>query len=158
MKQQRQYVLRKLINKGTWKIDAKRGIVKGKQGSYGHEDMYGYRRISATYNKKVYLFGVHEIILVSEGYDLTDKEVSFNDGDKTNMRQSNLTVDKKGTAAKRSLLESEGAWRNRLSHEQVQLIKNDLRLGLSVNDVAKKYAIKYKTISRIARGETFRNV
>lgn len=158
MKQQRQYVLKKLIDKETWNIDAEAGVVMGKKGSFGHEDMYGYRRISATYDKKVYLFGVHEIILVSGGYDLTEKEVSFIDGDKTNIRLSNLTVEKKGTAAKHSLLESEGAWRNRLTQEQVQLIKDDLKVGLSINETAKKHSIKYKTISRIARGETFKNV
>lgn len=158
MKQQRYDVLKTLIEKGTWKIDDTAGVVQGKYGSLGHVDMFGYHRISATYNNKVYVFGIHEIILVSKGYDLVDKEVSFIDRDITNAKHENLFVEKNGVAAKRSLLKSKGVWRSRLTREQVKLIKNDLKDGMKIKEVAIKYGIKYKTISRIARGETYRNV
>lgn len=158
MKQQRYEVLKALIEKNTWNIDAKAGTVQGRYGAMGYFDVYGYRRTSGTYEGKVYTFATSEIILASEGYDLTDKEVSFIDEDKANTQLKNLALDEKGVSAKRAMAKSKGVWKRRLTPEIASLIKADLREGLSLRRIAEKHDTNYKAVSRISQGKTFKNV
>lgn len=158
MKKQRYELLQALIKEGRWVIDATTGHVTGRMGSTGHIDTFGYRRMALIHEGKEYHFANHEIIAVEQGWDIVDKELTFIDGDRTNITLDNIMVREKGEAARAALLKMGGASRNKLTNEKAREIKIDLKQGMSQKAAAQKHKANIRAVMRIAEGKTFAHV
>lgn len=156
MKKERFEALKEIIGKDRWKIDAKEGIVQGRHGSQGHIDEFGYRRLTGRHNNKTYVFGTHEIIAAYAGYDLTDKEVAFIDGDRQNTRLDNIEVCNVGHAS--MVVKRVGLRRKNFTDDEIREIRQCFENGEKTANVAKAYNATYKTIARIRQGVTYQHV
>jgi len=152
MNKKRYDVLQEIINLNKWDINPETGIIKGVYGrEIGSVDENGYKRVHYTLDNKIHKFGTHEVILVNEGYDIVDKEVMFEDGDRSNASIHNLRVVPRGFSAKRKLINIGGVKNIKINKDKIDEVTSYLNQGHSIEYVEKECNVKRRTIKRIQK-------
>lgn len=113
-------------------------------------DGEGYLQLGLSFERKQYMYKIHEIVAFLNGMDLLDKTVDHIDGDKYNNCPQNLeTITREENISRRHMVIRTGKHVNPATGKRISAVKCCYKNGFSSEELSEIFNMPLESISNI---------